>query len=179
MTNWPFAGLEPNHYGLILADPPWRFATWSETRQTKAAPYALMTLDDLKALPVADLAAPDCALVMWAVQAMIPQAIDLMAARRGLQGQDDYLAQWNWSEDEERAGSAQEVAEAVKAELEARTLVEPQRRRGRRVSAGGFRHASRGLSNRRAENLHETKRNHGQNRGRRLPHPHRTWAGIA
>ena len=32
---------------------------------------------------------------------------------------DDYLAQWKWSDEEERDGSAQEVAEAVKAELEA------------------------------------------------------------
>jgi hypothetical protein len=46
--------------------------------------------------------------------------IDLMAARRGLQDSDAYLAQWKWSDEEERAGSAEEVAAAVKAELEAR-----------------------------------------------------------
>ena len=38
-------------------------------------------------------------------------------------GADDYLAQWKWSEEEEREGSAQEVAEALKAELEAKGLV--------------------------------------------------------
>ena len=32
---------------------------------------------------------------------------------------DDYSAQWKWSDEEERDGSAQDVAEAVKAELEA------------------------------------------------------------
>ena len=32
--------------------------------------------------------------------------------KRGLQDADDYLAQWKWSEEEEREGSAQEVAEA-------------------------------------------------------------------
>lgn len=47
------------------------------------------------------------------------ERIDLLAAKRGLQGSDEYLAEWRWSEDEQRAGSAQEVAEAVKAELEA------------------------------------------------------------
>ena len=47
------------------------------------------------------------------------ERIDLMAARRGLQEQDAYLAQWKWSEEEERAGTAKEVAEAVKEELEA------------------------------------------------------------
>ena len=47
------------------------------------------------------------------------ERIDLLAAQRGLQRSDDYLAQWKWSEDEEREGSAQEVAEAVRTELEA------------------------------------------------------------
>jgi hypothetical protein len=46
--------------------------------------------------------------------------VDILAAKRGLQAADDYLAQWKWSEEEERDGSAQEVAEALKAELEAK-----------------------------------------------------------
>ena len=48
------------------------------------------------------------------------ERIDQLAGQRGLQSADDYLAQWKWSEEEEREGSAQEVAEAVKAELEAK-----------------------------------------------------------
>jgi hypothetical protein len=48
------------------------------------------------------------------------ERIDLMAARRGLQDADAYLAQWKWSEEEDREGSAEDVAEAVKAELEAK-----------------------------------------------------------
>jgi hypothetical protein len=46
------------------------------------------------------------------------ERIDRVAVQRGLQGSDDYLAQWRWSEEEEREGSAREVAEAVRAELE-------------------------------------------------------------
>ena len=46
--------------------------------------------------------------------------VDILAAQRGLQSADDYLAQWKWTVEEEREGSAQEVAEAVKAELEAK-----------------------------------------------------------
>ena len=46
------------------------------------------------------------------------ERIDDLALRRGLQGSDEYLAQWRWSEQEEREGVAREVAEAVKAELE-------------------------------------------------------------
>jgi hypothetical protein len=48
------------------------------------------------------------------------ERIDLMAARRGLQDADAYLAQWNWSEEEDREGSAEEVAEAVRVDLEAK-----------------------------------------------------------
>jgi len=48
------------------------------------------------------------------------QQVDILAAKRGLQAADDYLAQWKWSEEKEREGSARVVAEAVKAELEAK-----------------------------------------------------------
>jgi hypothetical protein len=54
------------------------------------------------------------------MDARFMERIDLMAAHRGLQAQDDYLAQWNWSDEVEREGTAQQVADAVKAELEAR-----------------------------------------------------------
>jgi hypothetical protein len=47
------------------------------------------------------------------------QRIDQLAAARGLSGADDYLAEWHWSEEIDRPGSAEEVAAAVKAELEA------------------------------------------------------------
>ena len=46
------------------------------------------------------------------------ERIDEQALKRGLHDSDDYLAQWNWGEEEEREGTAAEVAEAVKAELE-------------------------------------------------------------
>jgi len=46
--------------------------------------------------------------------------VDILAAKRGLQSTDDYLAQWKWSDEQEREGSAHEVAEALKAEFEAK-----------------------------------------------------------
>jgi Virulence factor len=49
------------------------------------------------------------------------ERIDQLAHQRGLHNADDYLAQWRWSEEEERDGSAREVAEAVKAEIEAQS----------------------------------------------------------
>ena len=45
--------------------------------------------------------------------------IDALAAARGLEGADDYLAEWHWSDEQEREGTAREVAEAVVRELEA------------------------------------------------------------
>jgi hypothetical protein len=45
--------------------------------------------------------------------------IDALAAQRGLSSADDYLAQWRWSDEEDRDGTAQEVADALLAELEA------------------------------------------------------------
>lgn len=79
---WPFAGLKMNHYQVLLVDPPWRFKTWSETNQTKAPGrhYNIMSLDDIKALPVATLAASDCALVIWACAPTLDQAFSVMSA---------------------------------------------------------------------------------------------------
>ena len=45
--------------------------------------------------------------------------IDDAAMDRGFRDADNYLAQWHWSEEQDRDGSAQDVAEAVRAELEA------------------------------------------------------------
>jgi hypothetical protein len=48
------------------------------------------------------------------------ERIDDSAQKQGLTKADDYLAQWKWSDEQEREGAAAEVAEAVKQELEAR-----------------------------------------------------------
>jgi len=55
-----------------------------------------------------------------ALPAKFMERIDAQAAALGLTGADDYLAQWRWSEEEERDGSAEDVADAVRAELEAK-----------------------------------------------------------
>jgi hypothetical protein len=50
------------------------------------------------------------------------ERIDRLAMEQGLMGSDDYLAQWQWGEEEERPGSAREVAESLRRELEAAGL---------------------------------------------------------
>lgn len=44
--------------------------------------------------------------------------IDQEAQSQGLTSTDDYLNQWKWGEEQERAGAPEEVAAAVKQELE-------------------------------------------------------------
>ena len=44
--------------------------------------------------------------------------IDQAAQTQGLTQTDDYLSQWKWSDEAERAGTPEEVAHAVKRELE-------------------------------------------------------------
>ena len=44
--------------------------------------------------------------------------VDRVAQTEGLTETDDYLAQWSWSEEDEREGTAEEVGQAVKLEIE-------------------------------------------------------------
>ena len=74
----PFA----HHYGAILADPPWRFATYSQKGKGRSAEayYDCMALSDIEALPLTGWAAPDCALFLWATDPLLPQALKVIAA---------------------------------------------------------------------------------------------------
>jgi N6-adenosine-specific RNA methylase IME4 len=76
----PFHPLQRAAYSAIMADPPWHFTTWSAKGQGKSASqhYAVMGLDEIKALPVAELAAADSFLWLWATQAQLPQAFAVM-----------------------------------------------------------------------------------------------------
>lgn len=78
-----FAPLQPLSYGLIMADPPWRFATRSAkgvTRKGAGGQYATLSLDDIMDLPVRDLADRDCILWLWATHPMLPHAMAVMAS---------------------------------------------------------------------------------------------------
>lgn len=57
-------------YDIILADPPWSFDVWNPETGGDRSPeahYSTMTVEDICALPVADIAAKNCALFLWAV----------------------------------------------------------------------------------------------------------------
>ena len=57
---------QAGRYGVIMADPPWlwRARTKEHSERSAAAHYPVMDLDAIKALPVADIAAKDCALFL-------------------------------------------------------------------------------------------------------------------
>lgn len=79
------APLPPGPFGLIYADPPWRVATYSEKGRNRlpdgdVGHYETMSLDELKSIPVADVAAKDCMLIMWIIDTHMPQALELGAA---------------------------------------------------------------------------------------------------
>ena len=78
-----FAALRPpGGFGLIMADPPWSYDMRSEKGYEKSpqAHYDCMSIDSIKALPVAALAADHCVLWLWALNTMLPQALEVVAA---------------------------------------------------------------------------------------------------
>ncbi|MGH1416876.1 MAG: MT-A70 family methyltransferase [Pelagimonas sp.] len=82
MTRWPFHSLTPLKYGAILADPAWAYAMRSDKGYEKSpeAHYKTMPLEEIKALPVRDLAGPECLLFLWSTWPHLTQALDVMDA---------------------------------------------------------------------------------------------------
>lgn len=83
-ADWPFGDLAPSAFGMIMADPPWLFELYSAKGEEKSAQaqYACMDIERIARLPVAELAAPDSVLWLWATAPMLPRQIDI-AARWG------------------------------------------------------------------------------------------------
>lgn len=77
-----FPDLAGKKYAVIYADPPWRFKKFSEVDQSRSAEkhYDVMTLDDIKRLPVASHAEKDCVLLMWVTDPMLAEAFSVIAA---------------------------------------------------------------------------------------------------
>lgn len=70
-------------YGAILADPPWAFRTYSKKDVVPARgeqPYQIMSLSDIKDVPVSEVAAKDCLLFMWTVSHLQQAAFEVAEA---------------------------------------------------------------------------------------------------
>src|SRR6266446_4343727 len=75
--------LSGRRFGTVLVDPPWQF----QNRTGKVAPehkrlsrYPTLTVEDIKALPVADAADEVCHLYLWVPNALLPLGIEVMQA---------------------------------------------------------------------------------------------------
>jgi N6-adenosine-specific RNA methylase IME4 len=71
-----------NKYDIIYADPPWIFKTYSDKGKDRSAEvhYACMTLEDIKKLPVNNIASDNCILFMWVTFPMLEKGLEVIKA---------------------------------------------------------------------------------------------------
>jgi N6-adenosine-specific RNA methylase IME4 len=69
-------------FGVILADPEWKFETWSENGMDRSADnhYPCSETGVIMDRKVGNLAADDCVLFLWATAPMLPEALSVMNA---------------------------------------------------------------------------------------------------
>jgi N6-adenosine-specific RNA methylase IME4 len=69
-------------FPVLYADPPWHFECYSDGGLLKAPDlhYPTMSVTDICALPVHEIAARDSVLFMWFVPAMFPEALRVVGA---------------------------------------------------------------------------------------------------
>lgn len=77
MTQLPFPDRK---YDLIYADPPWPYYGDPDKMGAAGKEYDLMTLDEIRSLPVGDLANRPSVLFMWTTSIHIPSALSVMEA---------------------------------------------------------------------------------------------------
>jgi len=73
---------QADQYRVIYADPPWRFATYSDRGKGRSAEahYDCLTIDQIKAIPVRQWAADDAVLLLWATDPLLPRALEVIEA---------------------------------------------------------------------------------------------------
>lgn len=70
-------------FRIIIADPPWSFSdslTMSKVKRGASSNYDTMTLQDLKDLPVKDIADDDSVLLLWVPSSLLTDGLDVMKA---------------------------------------------------------------------------------------------------
>ena len=73
---------KPPKFRCLVADPPWMHGQTSRDGQYGGAinHYDLMTLERIKAMPVADLMAPDAHAYIWCMNSNIDEGLEVMKA---------------------------------------------------------------------------------------------------
>lgn len=72
-------GVHGRGFRTILADPPWDIGQ-RDSKYGAARHYDVMTLERIKALPVANLAEDDAHLYLWVINGAIKEGIEVMEA---------------------------------------------------------------------------------------------------
>jgi ParB/RepB/Spo0J family partition protein len=68
-------------FRVIAADPPWSYRKRSgDPSRRGKTPYPTMSLDEIKSVPVAELAADDSILWLWTTNAHLPDAFEVVKA---------------------------------------------------------------------------------------------------
>jgi N6-adenosine-specific RNA methylase IME4 len=67
-------------YNVILADPPWRYDHPISDSRIIENQYPTMTLEDICALPVADITADEAIIFLWATTPMLKKALQVLEA---------------------------------------------------------------------------------------------------
>ncbi len=69
-------------YGIIYADPPWHYRVYSKKGAGRSAEshYPTMTIEEIQALPVSELADKDCALFMWITFPLLKESLSVLSA---------------------------------------------------------------------------------------------------
>jgi len=95
------ANLPNSQFGVILADPPWQFKTYSQDGMDRSADnhYPTQTTDAICQLDVSSIAAADSVLFLWATAPMLIDAIEVMATW-GF----DYKTHFIWVKDRQGTG---------------------------------------------------------------------------
>ena len=66
-------------YGVVICDPPWRYAN-AGCRGAAENHYSTMSVAEMCALPVSNLAAENSVLFLWATWPLLIEALDVMKA---------------------------------------------------------------------------------------------------
>ena len=81
--------LPDKKYNIIYCDPPWSYhlyrAQYSNSKNHKGNPirtaasfYKTMTIDEICKLPIADIAAKNCALFLWVTNPTLNEAFEVI-----------------------------------------------------------------------------------------------------
>ena len=77
-----FSQIPRRHYNVVEADPAWHHKSYSVKGQRRSPSryYKTMTLEEICALPVKEIAHKNCHLMLWTTQPHLQQSFDVLRA---------------------------------------------------------------------------------------------------